>query len=199
MDSLFQEYDNLEACVLEYGGKISTSSVYIQFSDSVDLKILPELFEIRVAGTKKNKRSTYNNFQNSTTVVFNKSLCAKVFKTGAQICGCKSVCNVRDACLKISEKLCVDIVESKIHLFNVNYKIGRNVDLFDMFQKLKDKMIVSYDRDEYSGLKIKVPVDDNRHLTGLLFASGSIILTGCKSKADLEKLYNLVDQIKSLC
>lgn len=198
MDHLFQEYDHLETCVLDRGGKISTSSVYIQFSSEIDMKILPDLFEIRVPGTKKNRRSNYNNFQNSITVVFNKSLCAKIFKSGAQICGCKSLDNVKKACLAICEKLEVRVAESKIHLFNVNYKIGHNIDLFKIFEKLKDQLIVSYDRDEYSGLKIKVPLDE-RHLTGLLFASGSMILTGCKSKSDLLRLYNLTDQIKSLC
>lgn len=198
MDRLFQEYDDLETCVVEHGGKISTSSVYVEFSSDVDLTILADLFEIRVPGSKKNKRSNYNNFQNSTTVVFGKSLCAKIFKSGAQICGCKNIDNVKDACVGMCDKLNVKIKDSKIHLFNVNFKLGSPVDLFDMFTKLKDKMLVSYDRDEYSGLKIKIPVG-SRHLTGLLFASGSMILTGCKSKSDLLSLYNLADQIKSLC
>lgn len=197
MDNLFQEYEDLETCVLEKGGKISTSSVYIEFDEAVDLKILPDLFAIRVPGTKKNRRSNYNNFQNSMTVVFKKSLCAKVFKSGSQICGCKSLDDIREACLALCDKLNISIKCAKIHLFNVNYKIGKEIDLFDMFRKLKETLVVSYDRDEYSGLKIKIPMDD-RHLTGLLFASGSMILTGCKSRSDLVRLYSLTNQIKSL-
>lgn len=198
MDLIFNAYEHLEACVLKHGGNISTSSVYIAFSNQVDLKTLPELFETRVPGSKKNKRSIYNNFQNSTTVVFNKSLCAKIFRNGAQICGCKNVGNVKEACLAICDRLDVSVTDGKIHLFNVNYKIGWKLDLFTMFENLKEKHIVSYDRDEYSGLKIKVSAD-KRYLTGLLFASGSMILTGCKSESDLLILYNLIDEIKSLC
>jgi TATA-box binding protein (TBP) (component of TFIID and TFIIIB) len=164
----------------------------------VSLKDIQESDEIkmRVPGTKKNSKAIYKCFHNSVTVEIGVSkVCAKIFKSGAQICGCKCLEHVTTTVRMLENMLNCNVVDCKVHLFNLVYKLGITLNLAKLCETLSvtDGVRVNYNRDEYSGLKVKANVD-GKTCSLLVFSSGNIIISGCINEKQLRSMYDLIHQ-----
>ena len=196
MESFRLEYQIMEDIVSRNGGSVSTSSVYCKFDKTIVVNdTLNSKFKIRIPGSKKNRKSLYQNFQNSLTADYHTHGCVKIFKSGCQICGCKNFTSVQYIINDLETKLSVSMQKFHIHLFNVVVRIKKDLDLEFIQSKFKDYEM-SYDRNVYSGLKMYF-YHGEKKLTCLIFSSGSIILTGCKDGKHLESLYKIVEKISS--
>lgn len=196
MDALSTTINDLEQCVKKCQGIISTISIYIKFNKEIDKNELPQLFNLKIPGEKKNRRAIYNNFENSNTAKFHGRTCAKIFKNGAQICGCKQWEDIDDISKIMRSKLEVDIDSASVHLFNCVVDTAEHINL----EEIKDKakilgLFCAYDREEYSGLRIKKEISPKRYLTCLMFSSGKVILTGCKQACEFELLYDILKSL----
>jgi TATA-box binding protein (TBP) (component of TFIID and TFIIIB) len=206
--------------------KVSTITYAFQLSKRIPLDDVIDMFEndkdkwnsvwvgigtnavLRVPGSKKTKKKTFRSFKNSLSILFNK-VCVKVFLNGkCQITGCASIHqNVQyinmliafcKECLDIGE---VRVVHQDLHMFNIIFNIHKSIKLMDLHKRMLSMKIVSlYNRDIYSGIKIKVPKwgSKNKYSTMLGFSSCNFILAGMKTKEDVESFLDILYLLQEL-
>jgi hypothetical protein len=93
----------------DFNGKITTMTCFfevdntIKLSNLIELSKLPEWqavceevgkpFQVRVPGERKNSRRQHRSFYNSISIIYKedkRTVCAKVFRTGLHVTGCKT-------------------------------------------------------------------------------------------------------------
>ncbi len=188
MDSLAESFREIESRIARFNGVITTLSVYLGFDCDVNLEEARSLFEVRERRARGKK--TYRSFCNSFSAVFAKK-CAKIFRNGTQVTGCKHWKELADIIEAVCQRLKVTVVSSRIVMCNVMVKHYEPLELLKLAILRLDGIRVQYDRDDYPGMKIKCNYKE-RELTGLLFSSGSILLAGCKCADEIHALHNVI-------
>jgi TATA-box binding protein (TBP) (component of TFIID and TFIIIB) len=162
---------------------------------------IPNNYYIRVPGEKKNKKKNFRSFKNSISIIFEsltrRKVCVKVFRNGKlQITGESSISNT----IEIANTFCrlyssvtdskVHVLRHDIHMFNIIFNLKKSLNLSQLYIDLKNKGYQAiYNRDIYSGIKIKKPMTDrHKPLTVLGFSSGNFILAGLKKPEDIDAL-----------
>jgi len=159
-------------------------------------------FEWRIQPSKKK-----GNFFNQVSLEhFNgyslKSV--KLFPNGSvQIAGCADLLDVKRTITQLGMLLTeiymgaviVQPEEFDVQLINSNFSLNKNLDLRAVrrhFEAYSDIFDVSFDPDRYSACKIKwKPYSDSpKRITGSVFTSGRIILTGAINLKQLCHAYN---------
>lgn len=212
MDQAIQ--NNIDKLPFE-NARVSTMTVLVELStDDLNIENIIENsnnhatainFTIRIPGNKKNKKQNIKSFKNSLSIIFefkSRKICVKVFSNGKlHITGCHSVSDT----LSVATLFCtlyhsiegVHIIPTShdIHMYNIIFSLNKSVSLINLHNNLKKAGHTSiYNRDVYSGIKIKKEVSTKtKPLTILGFSSGNFILAGLKSPGDIASLKDVTD------
>ena len=195
--------------------KISTMTLAFKLSSNIDLSVLlreykdstqwhkhcaaiGETATVREPGEKKNRKSLFVSFKNSISVLFmrgKRKVCIKSFSNGKlQVTGCNTVVEAA----QIVDRFCMLLkecglpllttLEISVQMFNVCFQLEKRVNLADLQNYLRQRNVTCfYDRDVYSGIKIKQETGASK-LTILGFSSGNFILAGMKQPNDVMQL-----------
>lgn len=180
----------IEKMVQDYQGKIATMTLYFHFSKTISIENVVSNSRLKVRHAKK--------FNNSYTVEhWDKQcgrLCAKIFTNGFQMTGGKSFDAVACFMQNICESLCVKVERVNIQMINAVIHTGKETLLQELYDRcIKRGMTVSYDRDVYSGLKLKI-----EGVTLLWFSSGKVIIAGIKTETALYHAYKTIHDLTNL-
>ena len=143
----------------------------------------------------RKERKPFNNAR-IIKVIFedDAKACFNVFRTGAvQVKGCKWAVNALRLCEALLSGIHgfdVSAYGMQVQLINSNFSLGRFIDIPVLYQKLKDtNMKVSYEPENYLGLKWVVTYKHGEALTIVIFPRGSVIITGGKTQEQLLSCY----------
>lgn len=160
---------------------------------------------------KKNK-FFYNQLTIRCTDISIKSI--KIFKNGRiQITGLTSVYEseeIRTLIELLFKNVYDDPIRfnmpNRIHLMNVHVKLTcdkldlqliHNYMIVEYQKKRNNEWCVRYDKQIHPALNIKNIYHD-KYVTYLIFTSGNVIISGCKSIDDIEHIYNQLIDIVSI-
>lgn len=94
-----------------------------------------------------------------------------------------------------------------IHLMNVHVKLTcdkldlqviHNYMITKYQTKKKNEWCIRYDKQIHPALNIKNSIYHNKYITYLIFTSGNVIISGCKSIDDIEYIYDQLIDIVSI-
>lgn len=154
------------------------------------------------------KRSNFSNcfaFVVSLPGKGNRSI--KYFNNGhMHVTGCKSEEEIHDLCEEFLAKACEFIECNEVPkitgltmtMVNANCKADKQFNLYELSTKLSSHFSsVSYDPDEYFGIKLQNISPSYR---SNIFRTGAILLTGMKHPSELPSVYqHFVESIKIVC
>ena len=153
----------------------------------------------------KKKAKGSSSFFNQLTIKSG-TTSVKVFSNGAVQCtGAKSPIHFLD----IVDRLCSalgamqqtappTLESASISMINAIFSAGRDLPLRVLRLALEaDGHRASYDPDSYPGINAKVRTtgDDGRHVTVMIFSTGSVILSGAKCPEHVSEVYGTVCRI----
>jgi TATA-box binding protein (TBP) (component of TFIID and TFIIIB) len=84
------------------------------------------------------------------------------------------------------------IVEKNIHMINLSFKISKLLNLTDIETKLPHSWSSVYEPDIYCALILHTAL-----FKAILFKTGSVILTGCKSMDQLQEAFSVLSKFLS--
>ena len=164
--------------------------------------ILGQSLRVRFPGTKKNSKRNHRSFYNSISVDFKRkerTICAKIFRTGIHITGsasfedCVSAADIMARMIFLVQQETVFVKEYKIQLVNVLLHFGQSLYLQEICDELsQSKINCLYDREVYCGLRVKVPTENGKTCTLIFFPSGKAILAGAKALRDIKAVIDTV-------
>ncbi len=179
----------IERQVLDCGGKIATMTLYFHFSSNIPIQSVISNSKLKVRLQQFNNSYTVDHWDTTCG-----KLCAKVFTNGFQMTGGKSYNNVACFMQSICDNLVVNVNRVDIQMINAVIHTGKELLLQELYDKcVRRDMTVSYDRDVYSGLKLKL-----EGVTLLWFSSGKVIIAGIKSKTALIHAYKSIHHLSKL-
>lgn len=196
--------------------RVSTMTVLVELStDDINISNIIEhsndvtshtfKFAVRIPGSKKNKKQNIKSFKNSVSIIFeykSRKICVKVFSNGKlHITGCHSVADTLSVATMFCalyhsiEGVSIRPISHDIQMFNVIFSLEKSVSLTSLHNNLiKVGHTSIYNRDVYSGIKIKKEVPSkSKPLTVLGFSSGNFILAGLKCPDNIAHLKDITD------
>lgn len=162
-------------------------------------------FAVRIPGNRKNKKQNIKSFKNSLSIIFeykSRKICVKVFSNGKlHVTGCHSVADTLSVATLFCtlyysvEGVSIRPISHDVHMYNIIFSLDKSVNLNSLHNNLKKAGHVSiYNRDVYSGIKIKKEVPTKaKPLTILGFSSGNFIFAGLKTADDIGHLKDITD------
>ena len=201
----------------EYNATITTITCFVSMNTEIITKKIFEIADdttqwqsicatvghslhVRFPGTRKNSKSNHKSFYNSVSVVFKRNgrtICSKVFRTGVHITGCRSFEDCVSAANIVAQMIglvqqqqeSIYIKGYKIQMVNILMDFGQTVYLQELYEELQSlKLNCLYDREVYCGLRIKVPKEEGKTCTFIIFPSGKAMLAGAKAAKDVQKI-----------
>jgi len=173
-------YAGIQAASLQYvqQPKITTTTLLLTFATQFDLSELQS--SVGNSGRFSNQR---------TLKVGNASV--KVFENGkVHVTGTRSVA---EACLRVQHTLHKKLVltDFDFQMINVKFKVQQAIVLSDFIEKATRYLpTVFYDPTRYPGVRVKMLGKGTG--TVLVFATGSILLTGANTPKSLEDMMRFV-------
>jgi len=166
------------------------------------IKIVDKPLNIRVPGTRKNSKRKHKSFYNSISIHYktatNRTICAKMFRTGFHITGCKdfeeciAAADVMTQVIALVHGTNVFVTSGSIQMVNIVLNLRRILKLEEMYNSLTDSSLnCIYDREVYCGLRVKIPSND-RTCTAIFFPSGKAILAGIRACDDIARIYQSI-------
>ena len=198
--------------------KIQLNWLYLGLNKFIDEHKLQEVLRIEYGkhgwyqkDIKKNK-FFYNQLTIRCIDISVKSI--KVFKNGKiQITGLTSIYE-SDEIRNMIELMLMNIyddtvqfeIPNQLHLMNVHVKLTcGKLDLqyihnymIKECNKTKNEWCIRYDKQIHPALNIKKRTYNNKYITYLIFTSGNVIISGCKSLDDIESIYDKLIDIVSV-
>ncbi len=186
-----------------YSGRISTMTTFFHCDNSIiqfdDIKNDAKI-TIRYPGTPINKKRCRKVFNNAFILQIqhdNRKVVIKVFRTGLHITGCASFEQCISVYKYVKSKIGGSVVctrEPSLQLLNFVFDLKKNLDLSNLKNVLESKSHIKdvfkclYDRDTYTGLRVK----HSNGGTALIFPSGKIILSGVKNHETISNFDSVV-------
>jgi TATA-box binding protein (TBP) (component of TFIID and TFIIIB) len=174
--------------------------------------------------SKKKKKNFYNQASIVVDVKNKKRVNIKVFKNGAiQMTGCKNIENFIDAmtvlCSELTKRKAIydkteckiikkefvtnpenvnvsDIYNFKIRMINSNFHIGFLINRENLYELLsKDGIRCSFEPCIHACVNIKYNYKNKDTISIFVFESGSIVITGAKSKSHIVEAYKFITKV----
>jgi hypothetical protein len=100
----------------------------------------------------------------------------------------------------VSSQTNIFVKDAKIQMVNLLLNMKRTLDLPELHNLYKERSLTClYDRETYSGLRIKIPCGgadgaSGRKATAIFFPSGKTILAGIRDPADIHQICQVFSQ-----
>lgn len=159
---------------------ITTSTILLCCRNRFDLKALQG---------KVNTKKKSGRFSNQLTVqVGNASV--KIFENGKlHVTGTRSLPEACSKAVTIFDQELV-LTDFKFQMLNVKFRLDMRIILSDFIRSAKRRLnTVFYDPSRYPGVRVKIP----NHGTALIFATGSVLLTGAASPTSIFHMISFVE------
>lgn len=181
-------YSDIKNTSLTYSEnpRITTATILLSFRDRFPIDKFTDM------GVKKKSV----RFSNQTTVkVGNSSL--KIFENGKiHVTGVKSI---SDACIRAQSLLTsvgildAVLVDVQFQMINIKFRLDKTIILTDFIQQARRHTpTVFYDPSRYPGVRVKMIGCGNG--TALVFATGSVLLTGANSPTAIRDMMVLLSK-----
>lgn len=114
-----------------------------------------------------------------------RTVAVKIFKNlMLHVTGCHSIEMIRTVCSRVARKLgdelgsCLQCGDPKVTMSNYVYSLPGNVNLLKLTRHFADRQYLSiFDPARYAGANIKIPLDDHKHASLMVFESGRAIIS----------------------
>lgn len=114
-----------------------------------------------------------------------RTVAVKVFKNlMLHVTGCHSIEMIRTVCSRVAQKLsdelgsCLRCGDPKVTMSNYVYSLPGNVNLLKLTRHFAGRNYLSiFDPARYAGANIKIPLDDHKHASLMVFESGRAIIS----------------------
>lgn len=205
MDQIFERHKDVLTAIPKVITITMTSALEIDGNRMpVDLDSIRgnERLEIRTRRKKKRNVTEYVAFSNSTTVMFGGTKAMKIFTNGRIHCtGCKTVAEaegyVRDFIASMPGWSDGSVGFEPFAIVTLNTCIRMRptcVSLDGLNAALKEKAGLStrYNPDIYQALIAKVPCSTGRKVSLMIFYTGTLIIAGVRTPAELDEAFGAV-------
>lgn len=197
--------------------RITTITMISKFLRDIDLPKFRENFAKLGSVHVRPKGSRFRGFEwkmketafyNQVTVGYEdqysrKSI--KIFPNGSiQVAGCSDLFDCRRVLRQLAFILKVvlgspddiPVDEVAVKMINTNFSLNSSVNLNKIIQQFsKGPFKVTFDPDRYSAVKIKFcPGEGMKQVTGSIFSTGRIIVTGAQTLDEIANSYKIINQ-----